>query len=81
MITQKEIEKLNENEKKILLAIAKNEEATTGCTDEIKYFCEGLSDNQIKGYISVLQKKNLIFSDGFQTYLIDEELKKEVLKE
>ena len=74
------IKNLNENELKVLKAIAENEEETTGCTDEIIDFCEGLKENQIKGYISDLIKKELINSDGFQTYIINEKLKEDLLK-
>jgi len=77
-----ELENLNNNEKEVLKAIIENEEETTGCTDEIKYFLKiPLNENQLKGYISDLQKKGIIVSDGFQTSLIiDIKEVEEVLK-
>ena len=53
---------LNQNETKVLIAcvgaIVDASDFTFGCIDEIN--AEGISTNQLKGYLSVLKQKNAI---------------------
>lgn len=55
---------LNENEKKVLIAIIENAEDVSGgrfaITNEIYPLLPGFTKNQIKGYLSQLEQKDII---------------------
>ena len=70
--------KLSENAIKVLKAVVDCEEEVTGLVDEIIYYVSGIDKKQLSGYMSDLQKKDLILTDGYQASITDKG--REVLK-
>jgi hypothetical protein len=62
---------LNENEKSVYDACVAGIYGDTGCEFDIPWGCNGLTENQIKGYLSILEKKGLIQMDDTGDYYCD----------
>lgn len=62
---------LNENEKAVYSACVAGIYGDTGCEFDIPWGCNGLSKNQIKGYLSALEKKGLIQMDDTNDFYCD----------
>lgn len=63
--------KLNENELAVYNACVEGVYGDTGCEFDIPYGVNGLSKDQVKGYIGDLEKKGLIQMDDTGDYYCD----------